>query len=86
MPAAVTRFLLVSVVAFAVIAVGGYLALRQVALDQAVRETRDRAVAAGPHRRVGRTHGRRPARGPARRCSGSTTSCWDRCSTVRSCA
>ncbi len=47
MPAAVTRFMLVSVAAFAVIAVGGYLALRQVALDQAVRETRDRAVSAG---------------------------------------
>jgi two-component system, NarL family, sensor kinase len=47
MPAAVTRFMLVSVAAFAVIAVGGYLALRQVALDQAVRETRERAVSAG---------------------------------------
>jgi len=39
-PDAIPRFLLASVAAFAVIAVGGYLALRQVALDQAVRETR----------------------------------------------
>lgn len=36
-----------SILAFAVIAVGGYLALRQVALDQAVRETRQRAESAG---------------------------------------
>jgi two-component system NarL family sensor kinase len=41
------RFTLGSVAAFAVIAVGGWFALRQVALDQAVRETRERAVAAG---------------------------------------
>jgi len=47
MPSAVVRFMLASVAAFAVIAVGGYLALRQVALDQAVRETRERTVAAG---------------------------------------
>ena len=47
MPGAITRFMLASVAAFAVIAVGGYVALRQVALDQAVRETRQRVEAAG---------------------------------------
>ncbi|HEX7290640.1 MAG TPA: ATP-binding protein [Conexibacter sp.] len=47
MPGAIPRFLLASAAAFAVIAVGGWLALRQVALDQAVRETRQRVEAAG---------------------------------------
>ncbi|MFL5816856.1 MAG: sensor histidine kinase [Conexibacter sp.] len=47
MPTAVTRFMLASVAAIVVIAVGGYLALRQVALDQAVRETRQRVEADG---------------------------------------
>ncbi|HEU4701379.1 MAG TPA: histidine kinase, partial [Conexibacter sp.] len=46
-PGAISRFMLASVAAFAVIAVGGYLALRQVALDQAVRETRQRVEADG---------------------------------------
>jgi two-component system, NarL family, sensor kinase len=46
-PGAIPRFMLASVAAFAVIAVGGYLALRQVALDQAVRETRQRVEANG---------------------------------------
>jgi two-component system, NarL family, sensor kinase len=46
-PTAISRFMLASVAAFAVIAVGGYLALRQVALDQAVRETRERVEADG---------------------------------------
>jgi signal transduction histidine kinase len=41
------RFTLGSLLAIAVIAVGGWLALRQVALDQAVRETRQRAESAG---------------------------------------
>ena len=43
----VARFMLGSVLAIAVIAVGGWLALRQVALDQAVRETRQRVEADG---------------------------------------
>src|SRR4051794_24539161 len=46
-PGAISRFMLASVAAFAVIAVGGWLALRHVALDQAVRETRQRAEADG---------------------------------------
>ena len=46
-PGAISRFMLASVAAFTVIAVGGYLALRQVALDQAVRETRQRVEADG---------------------------------------
>lgn len=46
-PGAISRFMLASVAAFAVIAVGGYLALRQVALDQAVRETRQRVESDG---------------------------------------
>ncbi|HMJ03825.1 MAG TPA: ATP-binding protein [Conexibacter sp.] len=44
---AVARFTLGSVAAIAVIAVGGYLALRQVALDEARRDTRARVLAAG---------------------------------------
>jgi two-component system NarL family sensor kinase len=47
MPGAISRFMLASVAAFAVIAVGGWLALRHVALDQAVRETRERVQADG---------------------------------------
>lgn len=43
---AVSRFLLGSLVAIAVIAVGGYLALRQVAIDEAERDTRARVLAA----------------------------------------
>jgi len=45
--AAISRFMLASLAAIVVIAVGGYLALRQVALDQAVRETRQRVEADG---------------------------------------
>jgi two-component system NarL family sensor kinase len=47
MPGAISRFMLASVAAFAVIAIGGYFALRHVALDQAVRETRERVQADG---------------------------------------
>ncbi len=43
---AVARFTLGSLAAIAVIAVGGYLALRQVALDEAERDTRARVLAA----------------------------------------
>jgi two-component system NarL family sensor kinase len=43
---AVVRFLLGSLAAIVVIAVGGYLALRQVALDEAERDTRARVLAA----------------------------------------
>jgi two-component system, NarL family, sensor kinase len=46
-PGAISRFMLASVAALAVIAVGGWLALRHVALDQAVRETRERVRADG---------------------------------------
>src|SRR4051794_14943472 len=45
--AAVARFLIGSVIAIAVISVGGYLALRRAAVDEAKRNTRDRAVAEG---------------------------------------
>jgi two-component system NarL family sensor kinase len=45
--AAVARFLIGSVVAIAVISVGGYFALRHAAVDEATRATRDRARAAG---------------------------------------
>src|SRR4051812_23566466 len=40
--AAVARFMLASLAAVAVIIVGGFFALRQVAIDQAERDTRDR--------------------------------------------
>ena len=43
--AAVARFMLGSVAAIAVIVVGGFFALRDVALDEAVGDTRDRVVA-----------------------------------------
>lgn len=45
--AAVARFMIGSVMAIAVIAVGGYLALRHTAEDEAKRDTRDRARAEG---------------------------------------
>jgi signal transduction histidine kinase len=44
-PAAVARFMLASLVAIAVIVVGGFFALRQVAIDEAERDTRDRVRA-----------------------------------------
>jgi two-component system NarL family sensor kinase len=43
---AVVRFMLGSLVAIAVIVVGGYFALRQVAIDEAERDTRERVQAA----------------------------------------
>src|SRR3954453_11154706 len=45
--AAVTRFMLGSVLSFAVIVVGGYFALRGVAVDEAKKDTRDRVEATG---------------------------------------
>lgn len=45
--AAVARFMLGSLVAIAVIVVGGYFALRQVAIDEAERDTQERVEAAG---------------------------------------
>ena len=44
---AVARFLIGSVIAIAVISVGGYLALRHAAVDEATRDTRDRVRAEG---------------------------------------
>lgn len=44
---AVARFMLASLLALAVIAVGGFFALRAVALDEARRDTRERVVATG---------------------------------------
>ena len=40
--AALARFMLASLAAIAVIVVGGFFALRQVAIDEAERDTRDR--------------------------------------------
>src|SRR4051812_8033163 len=44
---AVMRFVLGSVAAIAVIAIGGYFALRSVAIDEAERDTRQRVVVEG---------------------------------------
>ena len=84
---AVARFMLGSLAAIAVVVVGGYFALRQVALDEAERDTRERVQADGARRRGRRRSPTASLRGePARARSGSTTSCSARCSAARSCA
>src|SRR4051794_31465845 len=44
---AVSRFILGSLAAIAVIAIGGYFALRSVAIDEAERDTRQRVIVEG---------------------------------------
>src|SRR3954463_5419415 len=44
---AVSRFILGSLAAIAVIAIGGYFALRSVAIDEAERDTRERVLVEG---------------------------------------
>jgi hypothetical protein len=82
---AVARFMLGSLLAIAVVVGGGFLALRSVAVKEAVRDTRERVEAEGRLVQAGR-HRRRPAAPRRRRSRSSTTSCTRRYSTARSCA
>ena len=79
------RFALGSAAAIAVAVVGGYFALRSVAIDEAKRETRTKVQEAG--QLVESTLGDGLVAGkPAARDSRSTTSSSRACSATRSCA
>ena len=74
-----------SLAAIAVVVVGGFFALRHVAIDEAERDTRERVQAeARLVEAAGLSDG--VLRGDRRRSSGSTTSSSARSSEARSCA
>ena len=79
------RFMLASLAAIAVIVVGGFFALRPVAIDEAERDTRDRVRAEA---RLVEAAGLRDGilRGDPGRLRDSTTSSSARSSPARSCA